>query len=155
MAGVLNMRNFGQVQQKVSEGLAAKQGAAAVADQAHAAGMTSVSYSTTDKIACIAGALAGAAVVGSYMSGAPIMDVATAFNGAAGAAAGIALGPYIAPKLPKQAMPFAGLGLAIAIPAAIDMNIDAEILAIGVGAYAGKMLAEKVMGKYYSYEMSA
>jgi hypothetical protein len=105
------------------------------------------------------GALGGSAVAGSYVSGAPVMDLVTSVSGAAGAAAGYVAGKYIANMMHSpqaqsgtgtagalhKALPFIG---AVVTPGLASGAWDKETVVLGAGAYAGAMVLEWAYNKY-------
>ncbi len=109
----------------------------------------------------ILGSLAGAAAAGSYLTGAPVVDVLTAMNGAAGITAGMVAGGYAAmtyaasnmttPK-PNVGMDFGlmvGLPLAggIAVPMLAGGRLDSTLLLMLGGAVAGQKLASMLVAQ--------
>lgn len=93
-------------------------------------------------------AWAGATAAGAIMSGAPVMDVATAMSGAAGAALGHTAGRIVSMNMADSSyamlLPIAG---AIAVPGLAGGIWDAQVVVIGLGAVAGCMIYSQVMKK--------
>lgn len=107
----------------------------------------------TDMLLPVGGALLGSALAGSLISGAPIADVATSFDGALGAAAGIAIAPYLIEPLGIQdgnTAQLVILGSAFAVPALVSMSLDSTTLALGAGAAAGAWVATNYVAQYIS-----
>lgn len=106
-------------------------------------------YKTMDMVYKGAGAWLGATAAGSFSSGAPLMDVATAISGGAGGALGYMAGSYLSTdatvdkKLSKAAqyLPLAG---AILVPGLASGMWDKNTILIGVGAFVGGMLGAAI-----------
>lgn len=113
------------------------------------------SKSNEIELATVAGAVLVSAIAGSYATGASLIDVATSFDGALGAAAGIVVVPMVFDKL-KMGGEFSKLGKypiqflsAALIPGLIGMRVDMPLLAVAGGAVVGFDLASKFIAEKY------
>jgi len=94
-----------------------------------------------------AGALVGGTAAGVLMTGLPALDIASAMNGALGAAVGVVASPYVAKAvgLMGNQSQLVTVGMAVAVPALVGMTVDAPVAGIGLGAVAGAYAVNRFM----------
>jgi hypothetical protein len=93
-------------------------------------------------------ALAGAAGVGTFVTGVPPTMLATSVSGAAGAALGFVAGSYVGAQYSTSpGAAYYGLLGAGAVPALASGAFDTEVIALAAGAYLGAMLYDMLMAK--------
>lgn len=107
--------------------------------------MNASSPSMVSMLLPLAGSLVAGAVTISYLTGADFISGMTAFNGALGATAGLAVSPYVAPMMPVSLRMVTPVALAIAVPAAVGAQLDSTVVMIGLASSAGAYVTSRYL----------
>lgn len=105
--------------------------------------------SVVNMVMPLVGSLVAGAAAASYMTGADFMSAATAFNGALGATAGLAVSPYLMGMVPSSLRMAFPVAMAIAVPAAVGGELDATVAVMGISASAGAYAVSRYGSQYY------